>query len=242
MPVCVVVHVTAGVSQIKLRYVSQIRTVVIGLRRVSAHRCLCTRVFLGHAMCTAASKPASCILQVESCLMHSHTHSHTHSHSQPHLLLCFPALPLSLQAMYAAKRELGLIHTHALNRTHTHLQTQFLSLQAMYAATRELGLGGEVKRRVMMGTYALSAGYYDAYYKRAQQVWLPRDLFFSMFFNRNYDAYYKRTQQVWLPCDLFQHIFFNKKGWESRHALMGMGKTTMRTANKSSRGGPCTCR
>ncbi|KAF5831176.1 amidase signature domain-containing protein [Dunaliella salina] len=43
-------------------------------------------------------------------------------------------------------------------------------LQAMYEASRELGLGGEVKRRIMMGTYALSAGYYDAYYKRAQQV------------------------------------------------------------------------
>jgi Asp-tRNA(Asn)/Glu-tRNA(Gln) amidotransferase A subunit family amidase len=32
------------------------------------------------------------------------------------------------------------------------------------------GLGAEVKRRILMGTYALSAGYYDAYYKRAQQV------------------------------------------------------------------------
>ena len=31
-------------------------------------------------------------------------------------------------------------------------------------------LGDEVKRRILMGTYSLSAGYYDAYYKRAQQV------------------------------------------------------------------------
>lgn len=43
----------------------------------------------------------------------------------------------------------------------------------MYEASRELGMGLEVKRRVIMGTYALSAGYYDAFYKRAQQV---RDL------------------------------------------------------------------
>ncbi|KAF8071079.1 hypothetical protein HT031_001161 [Scenedesmus sp. PABB004] len=43
-------------------------------------------------------------------------------------------------------------------------------LKAMYGATRGAGLGPEVKRRVLMGTYALSAGYYDAYYKRAQQV------------------------------------------------------------------------
>jgi len=42
-------------------------------------------------------------------------------------------------------------------------------LLEMYTNTRA-GLGGEVKRRVLMGTYALSAGYYDAYYKRAQQV------------------------------------------------------------------------
>ncbi|KAG1673670.1 hypothetical protein FOA52_010538 [Chlamydomonas sp. UWO 241] len=43
-------------------------------------------------------------------------------------------------------------------------------LAGMYAQTRGQGLGPEVKRRILMGTYALSAGYYDAYYKRAQQV------------------------------------------------------------------------
>jgi Asp-tRNA(Asn)/Glu-tRNA(Gln) amidotransferase A subunit family amidase len=45
-----------------------------------------------------------------------------------------------------------------------------LFLQAMYAGSRDAGLGAEVKRRILMGTYALSAGYYDAVYKRAQQV------------------------------------------------------------------------
>lgn len=43
-------------------------------------------------------------------------------------------------------------------------------LKDMYCSTRGEGLGSEVKRRILMGTYALSAGYYDAYYKRAQQV------------------------------------------------------------------------
>jgi len=42
-------------------------------------------------------------------------------------------------------------------------------LHAMYGATRRL-FGDEVKRRIMLGTYALSAGYYDAYYKKALQV------------------------------------------------------------------------
>jgi aspartyl-tRNA(Asn)/glutamyl-tRNA(Gln) amidotransferase subunit A len=40
----------------------------------------------------------------------------------------------------------------------------------MYDNTRAAGLGAEVKRRILMGTYALSAGYYDAYYNRAQKV------------------------------------------------------------------------
>jgi aspartyl-tRNA(Asn)/glutamyl-tRNA(Gln) amidotransferase subunit A len=39
-----------------------------------------------------------------------------------------------------------------------------------YLDSRRYGFGPEVKRRIMLGTYALSAGYYDAYYKRAQQV------------------------------------------------------------------------
>jgi len=40
----------------------------------------------------------------------------------------------------------------------------------MYRRTRDSGLGSEVKRRIMLGTYALSAGYYDAYYLKAQRV------------------------------------------------------------------------
>jgi aspartyl-tRNA(Asn)/glutamyl-tRNA(Gln) amidotransferase subunit A len=44
------------------------------------------------------------------------------------------------------------------------------SLQAMYRRTREEGFGAEVKRRIMLGTYVLSSGYYDAYYLKAQRV------------------------------------------------------------------------
>jgi aspartyl-tRNA(Asn)/glutamyl-tRNA(Gln) amidotransferase subunit A len=43
-------------------------------------------------------------------------------------------------------------------------------LRSMYRRTREEGFGAEVKRRIMLGTYVLSSGYYDAYYLKAQQV------------------------------------------------------------------------
>jgi len=44
------------------------------------------------------------------------------------------------------------------------------TLSAMYRHSRDEGFGAEVKRRILLGTYALSAGYYDAYYLKAQQV------------------------------------------------------------------------
>jgi aspartyl-tRNA(Asn)/glutamyl-tRNA(Gln) amidotransferase subunit A len=44
------------------------------------------------------------------------------------------------------------------------------TLSSMYRETRDQGFGAEVKRRILLGTYALSAGYYDAYYRKAQQV------------------------------------------------------------------------
>jgi aspartyl-tRNA(Asn)/glutamyl-tRNA(Gln) amidotransferase subunit A len=44
------------------------------------------------------------------------------------------------------------------------------TLSEMYRKTRDAGFGAEVKRRIMLGTYALSAGYYDAYYLKAQKV------------------------------------------------------------------------
>ncbi|NWF87948.1 MAG: Asp-tRNA(Asn)/Glu-tRNA(Gln) amidotransferase subunit GatA, partial [Ignavibacteriaceae bacterium] len=46
----------------------------------------------------------------------------------------------------------------------------FDSLLSMYKKTRSEGFGKEVKRRIMLGTYVLSAGYYDAYYRKAQKV------------------------------------------------------------------------
>lgn len=61
------------------------------------------------------------------------------------------------------------------------------NLQEMYAATRAAGFGDEVKRRILIGTYVLSAGFYDAYYTQAQKV---RTLIARDFEN------------AWLECDL----------------------------------------
>lgn len=60
-------------------------------------------------------------------------------------------------------------------------------LQEMYAATRAAGFGPEVQRRILIGTYVLSAGFYDAYYTQAQKV---RTLIARDF------------ERAWLQCDL----------------------------------------
>jgi aspartyl-tRNA(Asn)/glutamyl-tRNA(Gln) amidotransferase subunit A len=64
-------------------------------------------------------------------------------------------------------------------------------LKTMYARTRAQGFGAEVKRRIMLGTYVLSAGYYDAYYLKAQQV---RTLIL-----RDYDRAFERVDVVAMP-------------------------------------------
>jgi aspartyl-tRNA(Asn)/glutamyl-tRNA(Gln) amidotransferase subunit A len=58
------------------------------------------------------------------------------------------------------------------------------SLSEMYRRSRDQGFGPEVKRRIMLGTYALSAGYYDAYYLKAQKVRTLLAQDFTLAFNK----------------------------------------------------------
>jgi aspartyl-tRNA(Asn)/glutamyl-tRNA(Gln) amidotransferase subunit A len=64
-------------------------------------------------------------------------------------------------------------------------------LSELYDRTREAGFGAEVKRRIMLGTYVLSAGYYDAYYLRAQRV--------RTLIRRDYENVLREVDAVALP-------------------------------------------
>ncbi|HXE79190.1 MAG TPA: Asp-tRNA(Asn)/Glu-tRNA(Gln) amidotransferase subunit GatA [Vicinamibacterales bacterium] len=65
------------------------------------------------------------------------------------------------------------------------------TLRHMYDRTRDEGFGPEVKRRIMLGTYVLSAGYYDAYYLKAQQV--------RTLIRRDYDRAFESVDVVVMP-------------------------------------------
>ena len=64
-------------------------------------------------------------------------------------------------------------------------------VRAMYEATRDAGFGDEVKRRIMIGTYALSAGYHDAYYVQAQRV--------RTLIRRDFDAAFAGVDAILMP-------------------------------------------
>jgi aspartyl-tRNA(Asn)/glutamyl-tRNA(Gln) amidotransferase subunit A len=64
-------------------------------------------------------------------------------------------------------------------------------LRAMYGATRDAGFGAEVKRRILLGTFALSSGYYDAYYVKAQKV--------RTLIRRDFDAAFREVDVICSP-------------------------------------------
>src|SRR5438067_9847494 len=68
---------------------------------------------------------------------------------------------------------------------------QARTLSDMYRRTRDEGFGAEVKRRIMLGTYALSAGYYDAYYLKAQKV--------RTLLTRDFDEAFRKVDAIVTP-------------------------------------------
>jgi aspartyl-tRNA(Asn)/glutamyl-tRNA(Gln) amidotransferase subunit A len=65
------------------------------------------------------------------------------------------------------------------------------TLSEMYRRSRDEGFGAEVKRRIMLGTYALSAGYYDAYYLKAQKV--------RTLLTRDFDEAFRKVDAIVTP-------------------------------------------
>jgi len=81
-----------------------------------------------------------------------------------------PALGLGLSAYYLIATAEASSNLARYDGVRYGLRVDGEDITAMYGATRAAGFGAEVKRRIMLGTYALSAGYYDAYYGQAQRV------------------------------------------------------------------------
>ncbi len=86
------------------------------------------------------------------------------------LELSVPELRLGLSAYYLIAPAEASSNLARYDGVRYGLRVDADDVAAMNVATRTAGFGDEVKRRVMLGTYALSAGYYDAYYGRAQRV------------------------------------------------------------------------
>ena len=72
-----------------------------------------------------------------------------------------------------------------------HRASKVRSLSEMYRRSRDEGFGAEVKRRIMLGTYALSAGYYDAYYLKAQRV--------RTLLTRDFEEAFKKVDAIITP-------------------------------------------
>jgi len=106
----------------------------------------------------------------------------------PHAQYAIPTYYLiaTAEASSNLARYDGVRYTSRVN-----LDPKVASLSLMYEKTRAQGFGAEVKRRIMLGTYALSAGYYDAYYLKAQQV---RTLIKS-----DYDTAFTEVDSILMP-------------------------------------------
>ncbi|HLW86228.1 MAG TPA: Asp-tRNA(Asn)/Glu-tRNA(Gln) amidotransferase subunit GatA [Candidatus Sulfotelmatobacter sp.] len=105
--------------------------------------------------------------------------------SLPHTPYAIPTYYLVATAEASANlaRYDGVRYSHRANGVKT--------LSDMYRRSRDEGFGAEVKRRIMLGTYALSAGYYDAYYLKAQKV--------RTLLTRDFDEAFRKVDAIVTP-------------------------------------------
>jgi len=83
------------------------------------------------------------------------------------------------------------------------IETAKSDLTSLYGKTRNAGFGAEVKRRILLGTYVLSAGYYDAYYKKAQRV--------RTLIKRDFDRAFEAVDAIAVPTSPTSAFRFGEK-------------------------------
>ena len=84
-----------------------------------------------------------------------------------------------------------------------HRSEKAVDVFSLYCKSRADGFGAEVKRRIIMGTYVLSSGYYDAYYSRAQKV--------RTLIKRDFDAVFQKVDAILTPCAPTPAFSFGEK-------------------------------
>ena len=106
-------------------------------------------------------------------------------------VVSLPSAPLGLSAYYLIAPAEASSNLARFDGVRFGLREERATMGETYDATRTAGFGAEVKRRIMLGTYALSSGYYDAYYGKAQRV---RTLII-----RDFEAAYERFDVLVSP-------------------------------------------
>ena len=105
--------------------------------------------------------------------------------------ITLPSLSYALTAYYLIAPAEASSNLARFDGVRYGLRVNATDTNAMYGATRAAGFGDEVKRRIMLGTYALSAGYYDAYYGKALKV--------RRIIAQDFDAAYKIVDAIVIP-------------------------------------------
>ena len=105
--------------------------------------------------------------------------------------ITLPSLSYALTAYYLIAPAEASSNLARFDGVRYGLRVNAVDTNAMYGATRAAGFGDEVKRRIMLGTYALSAGYYDAYYGKALKV--------RRIIAQDFDAAYKNVDAIVIP-------------------------------------------
>ncbi|HXF82942.1 MAG TPA: Asp-tRNA(Asn)/Glu-tRNA(Gln) amidotransferase subunit GatA [bacterium] len=102
-----------------------------------------------------------------------------------------PTIPYALPTYYLLATSEASANLARYDGVRYGLRVPSRDLRTMYTATRRAGFGAEVKRRIMLGTYALSAGYYEGFFLKAQQV--------RTLIRRDFEAAFARADLLLLP-------------------------------------------